>query len=153
MSPHPIPSSPGAKLSGPKPSQSDDPMQPYTDEPVPSYETALLEGAGGGVGAGPSGSSPAPQPSASMQPSYGCSPYTPHGTARIVIVPASHFHHPHVQVHASQGHTQALLPTPATMQTPVVRRAKPRFFMALLHGIIIYILINLLVDLTITRKW
>ncbi|SPO25945.1 uncharacterized protein UTRI_03310 [Ustilago trichophora] len=145
----------GSKPPAPKPSREDDTMQPYTDEPVPSYETALREGAGGGIGSGPSGSNIAAQPDIPAQPTYGCSPYTPHGTARIVIVPAPHCQHPQqfAQMHSAQAQTQALLPTPATMQTPTVRRAKPRFFLALLHGLIIYVLINLLVDLTVTRKW
>ncbi|SNX83500.1 uncharacterized protein MEPE_02207 [Melanopsichium pennsylvanicum] len=134
----------------------DDGQSPYSDEPVPSYETALRQGAANGPGTDASNSTASPQPPhAQRPPTYGCSPYTPHGTARIIIVPASHFqsHLPHPQLHALADQSQALLPTPATMQTPVVRRAKPRFFSALLHGIIIYILINLLVDLTITRKW
>ncbi|GAC71925.1 hypothetical protein PANT_5d00135 [Moesziomyces antarcticus T-34] len=118
--------------------KADATQQPEPDEPVPSYETALREGAGGGIAAGPS-HSPAPP----VHPTYGCSPYTPHGTARIVIVPAPHFH----------SQTDALLPPPASMNAPLGPRAKPRFFLALLHAIIIYILINLLVDLTVTRNW
>ncbi|KAI3483098.1 hypothetical protein L1887_54023 [Cichorium endivia] len=118
--------------------KADATQQPEPDEPVPSYETALREGAGGGIAAGPS-HSPAPP----VHPAYGCSPYTPHGTARIVIVPAPHFH----------SQTDALLPPPASMNAPLGPRAKPRFFLALLHAIIIYILINLLVDLTVTRNW
>lgn len=113
------------------------------EEPVPSYETALREGAGGGVGgsAGPSHSTAsAPQ----AQPTYGCSPYTPHGTTRIIIVPAPQWH---------QHSHQPLLPAPATMETVAVRRAAPRFFLALLQAFMIYLLINLLVDLTVTRKW
>ncbi|SNX84245.1 uncharacterized protein MEPE_02953 [Melanopsichium pennsylvanicum] len=50
--------------------------------------------------------------------------------------------------HALADQSQAFRPAPASMQTPEVRRAKPRFFSPLLHGIIISLLINLLVDLT-----
>ncbi|SNX84247.1 uncharacterized protein MEPE_02955 [Melanopsichium pennsylvanicum] len=132
----------------------DDDQQP--EEPVPSYETALRQGAASGLGSNPSNFTTSPQPPhAQRPPTYGCSPYTPHGTARIIIVPASHFqsHLPHPHLHALADQSQALLPAPASMQTPEVRRAKTRFFSALLHGIIIYLLINLLVDLTVTRKW
>ncbi|CDS01841.1 uncharacterized protein SPSC_01493 [Sporisorium scitamineum] len=136
--------------AGSKPSGTSDTAQPYAvEEPVPSYETALREGAGGGVGAGPSHSNPsAPQ----AQLSYGCSPYTPHGTARIIIVPAPHWHQ-HVQHFGGQAPNQSLLPAPATMEATAVRRARPRFLLALLQAFMIYMLINLLVDLTVTRKW
>lgn len=132
--------------------------EPYNDEPVPSYETALREGAGGGVAGGPSHSNPAQQhaaPSApTPHPTYGCSPYTPHGTARIVIVPAPHFHHHHAQIHpAAHDPNQPLLPAPVVAQSSPARRAKARFFLALLQAFLIYLLINLLVDLTVTRKW
>jgi len=138
------PTTPGSKPTNIKQSPADDTMQPYTDEPVPSYEAALREGAGGGIHAGPSNSTPPPAP---VHPSYGCSPYTPHGTARILIVPAPHAHHP------QQVQTDAGLPLPASMQTTPGPRAKPRFFIALAHAIILYILLNLLVDLTVTRTW
>ncbi|CBQ72916.1 conserved hypothetical protein [Sporisorium reilianum SRZ2] len=128
--------------SGSKPPGTSDEAQHHAvEEPVPSYETALREGAGGGVGAGPSHSVSSASPA---QPSYGCSPYTPNGTARIIIVPASHCRH-----HANQP----LLPAPVSMETTAVRRARPRFFLALLQAFMIYMLINLLVDLTVTRKW
>lgn len=134
------------KSSISKTSQSQDNMQPYTDEPVPSYEAALREGAGGGIQAAPSPSHTTALPTAPLHPAYGCSPYTPHGTARIIIVPAPHILH-------QDAPNQPLLPLPATMQTTAGPRAKPRFFIALLHAIILYILINLLVDLTVTRTW
>ncbi|KAJ1033086.1 hypothetical protein NDA16_000364 [Ustilago loliicola] len=157
MAPNPNSSS-GAKPSASNP---DDASQPYKDDPVPSYETAIREGAGGGIGAGPSSSSsaaPPTQPPRPFHPSYGCSPYTPHGTARIVIVPAPHFHHPHPHqhphIHSAHAANEPLLPLPASMDTERrVPRAKPRFFLALLNALLIYILINLLVDLTVTRKW
>ncbi|KAJ1028329.1 hypothetical protein NDA18_002993 [Ustilago nuda] len=155
MAPNP-PSSTGAKPSTSNTAQASDASQPYKDDPVPSYETAIREGAGGGIGAGTSSSSssatPSAQPPRSVHPSYGCSPYTSHGTARIVIVPAPHFHHPHIHT----GHTanEPLLPLPASMEPERrVPRAKPRFFLALLNALLIYILINLLVDLTVTRNW
>lgn len=141
---------------------ADNASQPYKDDPVPCYETAIRQGAGGGIGTGPSSSSssavPPAQPPRPFHPSYGCSPYTPHGTARIVIVPASHVHHPHLQqhphIHTGHAANEPLLPHPATMETERrVSRAKPRFCLALLNALLIYILINLLVDLTVTRKW
>lgn len=149
--------------SGPKPSNTADAEQPYSDEPVPSYETALREGAGGGVGCGPSASTssaPSAQPTlTAAQPTYGCSPYSPHGTARIVIVPAPHWHHhirqfPHLHSHSgAPAPGQPLLPAPVSMEAVSARRARPRFFLALLQAFMIYLLINLLVDLTVTRKW
>lgn len=134
---------------------------PYTDETVPSYETALRQGAGGGVAAESSSTRPTPPQTGTadvpVHPNYGCSPYTPHGTTRIVIVPAPHFH-PGSQPFplfnaASQDPNQALLPAPAVMQSSPERRARSRFFLALLQAFLIYMLINLLVDLTVTRKW
>ncbi|PWZ02314.1 hypothetical protein BCV70DRAFT_153112, partial [Testicularia cyperi] len=125
----------------------------YRDEAVPSYETALREGAGGGVGlASGSGSGTGQGPSSTVTPvhpspsrcSYGCSPYSANGTARIVILPAPHMQHFHSQASGSQQ--QPLLPAPASMQQPVGPRAKPRFFIALMHAVFIYILINVLVD-------
>ncbi|TKY85655.1 hypothetical protein EX895_005195 [Sporisorium graminicola] len=129
-------------MTNQKPTPTSSKPADAAEEAVPSYETALREGAAGGIGAGPSHSTTPTAPQ--TQPSYGCSPYTPHGTARIIIVPAPHWHqHAH----------QPLLPAPATMETPAVRRATPRFFLALLQAFMIYMLINLLVDLTVTRKW
>ena len=145
----------GTKSSEAKPSSFDSAMHPYTDEPVPSYETALQEGAGGGVAAAgpssnatPSAQQTQPEPGfAPSQRSYGCSPYTPNGTARIVIVPAPHWH-----VLPSPPN-QPLLPAPVSVPAAPIRRAGPRFFLALLQAFMIYILINLLVDLTVTHKW
>ena len=150
--------------SGSKPSNTVDSGQRDADEPVPSYETALREGAGGGIGAsagaGPSTSAPSAQPTfAAAQPTYGCSPYSPHGTARIVIVPAPEWHHhiqqlPHLHSHSGAPTPgQPLLPAPVSMEAVSARRARPRFLLALLQAFMIYLLINLLVDLTVTRKW
>lgn len=126
------------------------------DEPVPSYETALREGAGG-LAAAPAGPSCHPTSTAAQhsQPSYGCSPYTSNGTTRIVIVPASQCGPFLQQLPHPSGHTvhQALLPAPVVMEAAPIRRAGPRFLLAFLQGFMIYMLINILVDLTVTRKW
>ena len=144
-----------AKPSTSKSTDAHNAIDSNTDEPVPSYDTALREGAGGGIGAAPRDSATPAQSTVPIYPTYGCSPYTSHGTTRILIVPALHTHHPQQSpsLQPGQPHNQNLLPMPASMQAPTVQRAKPRFFLALLHGIIIYILINLLVDVTVTRHW
>lgn len=71
-------------------------------------------------------------------------------------MPAPHFHHhaqpfPHLNV--TQDANEPLLPAPVVSQSSPERRAKARFFLALLQAFLIYMLINLLVDLTVTRKW
>ncbi|GAC94070.1 chitin synthase [Pseudozyma hubeiensis SY62] len=130
--------------SASEPYAPQDELRVLPDEPVPTYETALRQGAGGGA---PSPSHHSVPSGSQAQPSYGCSPYTPHGTTRIVIVPASHWHQFPQQPH------QPLLPAPVVMEATPIRRAGPRFFLALLQAFMIYMLINLLVDLTVTRKW
>lgn len=147
--------SPDSKPTAAKPNTADGTQEPYQDEPVPSYETALQQGAGGGIGAGPSSSAAPTQPAPQCHPAYGCSPYTSHGTARIVIVPAPHFHSQqhHPLMHPGHPQAQTLLPMPASMQTTPGPRALPRFWSAFFQGFLIYILINLLVDLAMTSKW
>ncbi|EPQ26651.1 uncharacterized protein PFL1_06910 [Pseudozyma flocculosa PF-1] len=134
-----------SKSNKKQPSSSTD--ESAIDDPVPSYETALQQGAGGGhLAAAPATAGPSSSSSSSPSPSgphpaharyaYGNDPYTSSGTARILIIPAAAAPPP-------PGHATHLLPAPASTERRGPR-AGPRFCKALLYAFLIYILAGLI---------